>query len=274
MQEINNKEIKKNKIKLGVLWTGYCCEGDLMENLNPWFNRPESKIDFVFSCVSTPFEGYKQGNNHETIKALDFLLQSKLVQYVNISSEPMTEASARNSALQPLLKEGCDYILILDSDEFWAEKDIHNLLYFLNNEDNQFYGLMKVEFRNLVFDNKHYIKNFAPNRIWMTRINGYKLNSVVYDNDFEYVKENDDSIKASDQAFPSKLIPVELINPLHKSWNDYDRSCEKINYQVKRWSPPNGNGCSFKINEEKKRIEFDTEYFKRVGQQIPEIFKI
>ncbi len=264
--------MKKNRFKIGILWAGYCCENEIMDNLNPWFNRVGSETDFVFSCVSTPFEGYELGNNHETIKALEFLLQSKLVQFVNISSEPMTEADARNLALQPLLKEKCDYVIMLDSDELYSEKDLHNILYFLNNEDNQFYGLMKIEFRNLVFDNKHYVKNFSPSRIWKVNLGNYRLGSVIYDNDCEYIGDN--GLKASDKILASKLISTELVNPLHLSWNNYERSCKKIKYQESRWNPPLGNGCSFKIDEENKRICWNLDYFNRIGQQPPEVFEI
>ncbi len=264
--------MKKNKIRLGILWAGYCCESDIVNNLNPWFNQIQSKDNFVFSCVSTPFIGYEQGNNHETIRALDFLLQSKLVQYVNISSEPMTEAEARNSALQPLLKEKCDYILILDSDERHSEKDIHNLLYTLNNEDNQLYNHFKIEFKNLVFNNNSYVKNFAPKRIWKVIDGNIKLSNVRYDNDMLYIDESGNQI--SDDSLSCKKISSDLINPIHASWNNYDRSYKKIRYAEKRWSPPNGFGCSYKINEENKCIEFNENYYKLINEPIPEVFTI
>ena len=76
----------------------------------------------------------------------------------------------------------------------------------------------------------------------------------------------------NDEYLPDKQIPTELVNPLHLSWNDYERSCKKIIYQEKRWNPPYGHGCFLKINEEKQSIEFNMEHFKLIGKIPPEVY--
>ena len=269
----------KNKHKIGILGCGYDCHNGLSERLNPWFQRPESKTDFVFSFVSAKFKEYEDLNinkdNTETENILSFLLQSKLINYLEIPKEAISESEARNLALKHLLDEKCDYVIMLDMDENYSDKDIHNILYYLNQEDNQFYGTFRIGFRNLIFDNNHYIKNFTPMRIWKVNIGDFKLKSVVYDNDCDYVNNMDmRNHVISDKEFPNKIIPFNLVNPLHYSWNDYERSCEKIMYQEKRWNPPNGNGCSLRINKEKKCIEWNIDYFDRAGFSPPEVFSI
>ncbi len=266
------REIKKNNIKLGILGCFYNCHEDMDKKLNSWFNRPESSKDFVFSFVSAPFKEYVElgikQDNTETEKALRFLKDNGLIQYLEVSNKPMTEIEARNTALKHILDEKCDYLYILDGDEFLSDQDVHNILYILNDIDNQFYAWMKINFKNFVFDKNHWVEDFCPPRIFKININeGLRLSTFIEDNGLGYKTKEGGLIDY--RQLPNKVISKELVFPNHHSWDDYTRSYNKIKYQEKR-----GWKCSYIINEEKQCIEFNDEYFKSKNEKPPEVFSL
>ncbi len=276
--------------KIGVI---FCCYGNpeyVEPCLKPWLALKD-KYNIKIAGVHGQFkefnekDGLHYDNDHETLDLLEEKYYFKdLIDYLYIQNRYDdlgtgclihygTEAEIRNYGLEYLLKENVEFVLMLDNDEIYTEQEIENLISYINKEDNQFYAVFKIEFKNLTFSDKTYTKGFCPQRIWRVDLGDYRLSEVNYDNDCLYEHKLTGANK-SDKEFSNKSIPKNLVNPIHHSWDDYERSSKKIIYQLKRWSPPNGNGCSFKINEEKKCIEWDMEYFNRIGQTPPIIFEL
>ena len=271
--------------KIGVI---FCCYGNpdyVNPCLKPWLELKE-KFNIKIAAVNGQFKEYSElgieDSDTETQNKIKELYNNKSLDFLYIQNDIFieknnriyqTEAKIRDRALQWLLKENVDFVILLDSDEIYAKKEIENLIEYINREDNKFYTVFQIEFKNLTFSDKTYTKGFNPKRVWRVDIGEFILSKVTYDNDMEYVYKAT-GLPLSDDLMVWKSIPINILNPLHHSWNDYERSYEKIKYQQLRWNPPKGNGCSFKINKEKKCIEFDLEYFKRIGQQPPEIFEI
>ncbi len=256
------KEIKKNKIKLGILGCFYNCHEDMDKKLNPWFNRVESSKDFVFSFISAHFKEYYElgikQDNTETEKALRFLKDNGLIQYLEVSDEPLMESEARNLALKPLLDSNCDVILLLDGDEFYNDEQVHNLLFFLNQEENQYYDWLSIPMKNYIFSGNEWIDGFCPPRLFKVKnSNGLILDKFFFDNDIYYKTPSGGTIDY--RQLTNKSIPKDLLcgGIKHMTWL-HSNGKNKVEYQNKHF-----NGiCSYRFNEEKQELEFNPEYYK------------
>lgn len=253
----------KNKYKIGILGCGYNCHEGLDKRLNPWFGRPDYK-DFIFSFVSCKFKEYEElgiySDNSETEKALGFLLKNELIQYLEVPDKPLDEATARNLALRHLLDDGCDYIILLDlSDEYYTEEQIHNILYYLNKEDNQFCGWFSILFKNYIFDGKQWIGGFCPPRIFKVNYDETTtLEDFYWDNDVRY-KDNTNNSHIDYKQLPSNVIPSNLLGGgvRHMTWLHTNGEF-KEKYQRAHF-----NGiCSYKFDKEKNELSFDNDYYK------------
>ena len=260
--------------KIGLLVTAFECDEELDEVLKPWIEYQKlGKDEIIISVVSAQFKAYHElkigFNNEKTVEKLQYLFNNYTVKYLNTPSKALEEWDARNLALEPLLIERCDLIWLWDADEFATVEEIEKAIEFVKT--NELTCWFRTYYKNLVFDEKHYIKDFCPPRIFRTHYNSYVLDKYIYYNDVCYKGTITRDILNQDR-FPNQKIPQNKFFPLHKSWCDLERVKKKINYQLARWSPPNGNGCSFKIENDK--ICFDPEYFKRINQPPPEVFEL
>ena len=271
-------------MSIGVI---FCCYGNhkyVEPCLENWL-KLKDKYNIKIAGVHGQFkENHELGfpdNDFATAALLRALENRGLIDYLYIQNEFIsskasiyqTEAEIRDKGLQYLLKESVDFVILLDSDEIYTEQEIENLINYINKKDNEFDFLFKIEFKNLTFSDKIYTKGFNPKRVWRVDIGEFILSRVAYDNDMEYVHKATGR-PLSDDLMVWKSIPTNILNPLHHSWDDYKRSCEKIRYQELRWAPPKGNGCGFKISEENKCIEFNMDYYDRLNIRIPELYNI
>ena len=110
--------------KINFLLTAYQCNDVLAETLAPFlhyrFYHPESKISIIHSVFKENHElGMPVFSTDGTCHALEAYHVNHNVDYLHIAPNPLTEAEARNSALKPLLENGCDFVFIADlGDEF------------------------------------------------------------------------------------------------------------------------------------------------------------
>lgn len=251
------------------------------KSIQPWIEA-KNRHDIVIAAVSSAFKEMVELGVPDIDDGTQKYLQSitpKGINYLWIQTpreninDYKTEYEVRNEGLKYLLEAGVTDVLILDSDEIFTDKEIDNLIEYVNWPESQLYGWFKIRYKNLTFDDKHYTNDFTPPRWFRVNINGYRLNTCVYDNNFSYHGTITRDI-VTEQKFPSKVIPSSLVHPLHHSWNDPERSKKKINYHLKRWSPPNGNGCSFQWNNDKNCLEWNEDYYRRFGISIPELHKL
>jgi GT2 family glycosyltransferase len=258
------------KFKIGVIYCAYGTEKYIEPSLRPWLNRKKHH-DILIAGVHGMFKEYKDmGFVDHDVETLSLLKKADL-DYLYIQNDYNNpegsayyeqEHEVRNNGLKYLLANECDYIILLDSDEIWTELEIENMIEYV--QKNPFIAWFGVEFKNLTFSEKTYTKGFCPPRIFKTSLNGKKLTSLYWDNDFDYEGK-------SYKEFSNKRIPTHLANPLHFTWLNDQRSFNKIEYQTQHFQ--NGFGCSFAWDQEKGLI-WNEAFFQRTRQPKPNLYTI
>jgi hypothetical protein len=275
-------------MRLGIIYCSYGMPEYINNSLSPWI-KSKGLYDIKIAAVHGQFKEYHENglidDDRETQDKLKLLELEKEIDFLYLQYDysvfppdkhynPIyqTEAEIRDNGLRYLLTQNCDWILLWDGDEEITEKEINYLFEYLSREDSKLYGWFRIEYRNLTFSNKLYTKGFSPPRVFNANYqNKYRLNNVIYDNDMSYLNIITNDI-VNYQQLANKIIPPNHINPLHYSWNDFERSRKKIQYQEKHFSY--GMGCSFRVNDEKKCIEFNLDYYRKINQSPPELYEI
>ena len=265
--------------RIGVVFCAYGIPEYVEQSIKPWVELKKEYPVFI-AAVHGQFKEYHEMGIEDNDKETQLILLDKLhkgdIDYVYIQNAPnnpnkiyQTEAQIRDKGVQWLLEQKVDYIWLWDLDEETTVEEIKKAINFI--QKNDLIAWFRTYYKNLVFDEKHYI-DFCPPRIFKVNYdNIYKFKRIIYDNDAEYHGIITRDI-LSYQQLPALTIPRSIFNPVHFSWLNNERSHQKILYAEKRWSPPNGNGCSFKW--ENGHLQFNAEYYKRIGQPIPEVFTI
>lgn len=256
--------------KIGVLYCGYNTEEYINSSLIPWIQARELKpanCEFLISAVSVPFLEYKdlKVKKDNTQRDLESYKYNNNIDHLFISNDYYTEKDARNKALEPLLSAGCEAIWLVDSDEAYSIYDIEKILNYVNLE--KFISWFSVSYKNYVFNVNTYLKDpFTPPRIFRVNTNGYKLGGFYWDNDIAYF--NGFTPNLSYKELPSKTIPSKIAFVPHFTWLSTEKNKLKCEYQQKHFGH-----CGYKWNEVENKLEFNEEYYKKIGQQIPEIIK-
>jgi len=248
---------EEKPIKIGVLLSAYNSEDYIDECLHPWISL-KNEFDVTLACVSGMYKEYLdfgfRSKNQGTLSKLvtynlDFLLATG-------EKSLLDENGSKNSALNAL-KNNCDLVWILDSDEFYREEDIKNILEFIRK--NPKYDWYSVNLKNSTFEKNLWIDGFCPPRIFRTDRN-QGLSHFYFDNHITYNDgENFDNK-------PNIKIPRNVAWIKHYSWlNEDSRSREKIKYQERRFV----SGCSFTFNDENGRIYFSDRFYKERGIEEP-----
>jgi FkbM family methyltransferase len=248
---------EEKPIRIGVLLSAYNSEDYIDECLQPWMSLKE-EFDITFACVSGMYKEYLdfgfRSKNKGTLSKLinydlDFLLSTG-------EKSLLDENGSKNSALDAL-KNNCDLVWILDSDEFYTEEDIKNILEFIKK--NKKYDWYSVNLKNSTFEKKLWIDGFCPPRIFRTDRNR-GISHFYFDNHITYNDgENFDNK-------PNIKIPRSVAWVKHYSWlNEDSRSREKIKYQDRRFV----SGCSFTFNEVNGKIYFSDRFYKERGIEEP-----
>lgn len=267
-------------MKIGLICCFYGNRKYLDDVISPWIElKNQNKIDLTLTLVHGQFKEYHDlgypDNDKETLAWIDenkskfdyiyiqeqHLIGSKYFQ--GDTSQYQDESTIRNYGLKYLLKNKVDAILLLDGDEIYSKSEILKLINFIDNEP--YIPWFRIEFKNLVFTEHTYINGFKPPRIFRTNINEWYLRQFYYDNDVLY------STKLEEKTIDYKnlaciTIPKNICNPLHFTWLDDKISKKKIEYQEKHFA--HGAGCSFKWDN---GLKWNEEYFKKLGQPIPEL---
>ena len=249
-------------MKIGILLSAYNSEDYIDECLKPWFNL-KSEFDITIGCNSGMYKEYIdfgfEPKNKPTLQKLcnydlDFLITTG-------QKSLLGENDSKNSVLH-VLKNSCDLVWILDSDEFYTESEIRNILNYINQTPQ--YDWYSVNFKNYTFTNKLFIDGFHPPRIFRTDRNE-GINEFYFDN---HIKYNDGE---NFDTKPNSVIPREVAWVKHLTWlNNDTRSIEKIPYQNNRFV----NGCSFQWDECKKSLRFSEEFYDKVGIEMPVLHEV
>ena len=232
--------------------------------LQNWITWRETN-PLLIACLDCCFAENGEGNSTDrSIELLEEYKKNNKIDFFEVLPPGLKEHEARNVALKYLLRQGCDVIWLLGSDEIYSKKEIDSAVKFVEKED--FITWFRIEFKNLVFDEKHYIKGFNPGRMFRVNQNKLKIKEMYFDDDFLYT----DGINNIDyKNLPHKQIPISLCNPLHYTWLDDERSRKKCEYQAKRWGK---DGCSFTYQGDK--LVFNTKFYKKNNIILPEIYNM
>jgi hypothetical protein len=260
-------------MKIGCIYTAFNCLEHLDKSLLPWvlakgFNGDH---EFVIGAVSVPFEEYKNADPKtfdETPARLTEYLNTKNIDYLVTEPWYVQENKARGAVLNYLLSQDVDLVWLIDSDEFYANDQILSILRFV--EANEFIDWFRLSFKNYFRDDKTYlVEPFTPPRIFRVNTRGYRLHSCAFDNDFIYggVITRD---LIPQERFSSMTVPISVAHIRHNSWNgppEYLKS--KVQYQTSHFK--HGAGCGYKWNDTTNQLDFNLDYYRKIGQPIPEI---
>lgn len=229
---------------IGLIFTGFNTRETVRESLSPFLE--DLRFDIV--AVSVPFKEYKDDfyddGTTEILKSYN----------IRLITEPkfIFEAEARNLAIEAL-PVYVDYYWLVDSDEIYTKQQIDNIIDYVENNPSMSYSLC---FKNFVKDS-YMKKPFIPPRIFVSRKGEYKNLKFYWDNDVSW---NGISYKNLQHI----TIPQHVAWIDHYTWLDNESSRRKVEYQKKHFGH-----CSFKW--EKGHLEFDEEYYKKTGEEIPEL---
>jgi len=246
-------------MKIGVLFAIYNCENYVDECLKPWFNLKKT-YDITIACTSGMFKPYLElGFEPKNKGTLQKLIQYDIDYLISTGSNSLNDESQSRDNILNFLKKDNDVIWIVDGDEFYTEKQIVDILNFIESTpDTDWYG---INFKNYIFTNEFFTSGFCPPRIFRTDRNG-GIDKFYFDNHINYMDGSDFITK------PSLSIPKNIAWVKHYSWlNDDPRTSEKVKYQNIRFK----DGCSFKWDDNNKQLSFDENYFKKVNEEIPNL---
>lgn len=257
--------------KIGIVFTAFNMEEYLLKSIWPWVAARECNLldyKFIISAVSVPFLEYKDFKikKDKTQEILETYKYNNNIDYLFSSNDYYTESDARNKALEPLLKENCEAIWIIDADEMYQLENIENILKYIELE--KFISWFSISYKNYVFDERTYLKDaFTPPRIFRVNTNGYKLSRFFWDNDLCYfgvANSNNEfqNKEISYKVLPMKIIPKRVAFVPHFTWLSNEKSRLKVEYQKLR-----GWKCSYLWNYKDNKLEFNPIF------NIPEVLR-
>lgn len=263
-------------LKIGVIAVGYNCDKFFPQVLAAWsylkkglvsewgqrLVEPDPRFDIKIAFTTALFKEYAElggtYQNEATEKYLKTFVDSGVIDSASIVKTPIVDFQARNVAWNYLKQFDLDLVWQLDADEIYAVSDILNALEFI--QKNPWVDWYRVNFKNFVGDTQHYIEGFCPPRIHWVKKNG-GLKEWYWDNDVIYANGRK-SVECSNLAIP----PNKTFVP-HFSWCGSDDFLEKkVKYQHKVLGC-----CSYRINPETRKLEFDKDYFAKIGAPVPEL---
>jgi|ETNvirnome_6_100_1030635.scaffolds.fasta_scaffold06897_5 glycosyltransferase involved in cell wall biosynthesis len=248
----------------GIIFCAYNTEEYVLDSIEPFLEQG----NHVVSAVSVPFAEYQDidGFCDHTTDLLGELHNQGKLKYLVDSPKFVSEATARNYALEHLKKHNVDYIWLVDSDEFYTERDIGEIENYIENSDK---NLFKLSLRNFVFDKDHYLEEpFCPPRIFKTKIpipeleDFIRLENFYWDNDIYYSYDNQ-AIRYCDIE-ELTTIPEGVAHIRHYTWLNDQIGKRKVAYQHKHFGH-----CGYKWDEENQRLEFDLEFYKKQNIPVP-----
>jgi hypothetical protein len=244
-------------MKFGIIFCAYNEKKYVRQSLDA-FIEAQKRHNIFITVSSIPFAEYRNTSFKDSEDGtVDIIQQYQDQGLINIAYfEPkfIYEFQARNLCLGHLLALDCDYVWIVDADELYSQKEIDNLISFV--EFNNFIDYFKINFKNYVFDEKNWINETYLPRIFKTNTAG-GLHSFYHDNDLKY---NDGRIykQLSELKVPNSVAFIK-----HMSWTN-DKGKRKVQYQIEHFGH-----CSYKWNEEKQTLEFNEQYYHNINESIP-----
>jgi hypothetical protein len=253
-------------MKIGLQVLAYNCDKSIKKLLQPWIYH-RVNYDIKIWVASGQFKIYNdmgcENENSETLK----ILKSDLYHEIDYLFEPtpgflLSDHETRSACLNYFREENVDLMIMLDSDEFYTEKDVENLLSYVKTNEN--FDWYTVNFKNIIGDGSKYVE-YKPLRVIWFKKNGYVKkyyfdNHIVFDvagKDYEYRQ-----LRGHD-------IPKEILNPPHYTWTNNLNTTgpsdirRKMAYQEKYYS----HECGWSWDEETQNVVPNKNFW---GENLPE----
>lgn len=256
-----------------ILYTAFNTKEYVEDSLTPFLKNPN--CDVVAS--SRPFSIFNEGrkdNTSELIKMVGAKYHDSFLGIDDSDDIVDREHMAKNAALEVAAKNSkrnYDFLWIVDSDEFYTEEEIENIIRFVEFEDYKSTVTFKIALKNFVFDKETYlVQPFEPPRIFRTSMSldwtippgHFWLHNFYWDNDVCYGQLQEDQRKIAlfkwDQ-FPTTHIPKHVAWVKHLTWLNNERSKKKVEYQNRHFGNCGyswgDNGLEFNMNYHVKEPE-------------------
>lgn len=255
--------------KFGLIFCLYDCEENVDRVLQPFL---EASLDhhFVFTIVHGQFREYEelgyQDSDQGTIDNISKYNDAVHFIYNKPYDQHLNEAEIRNQGLRYCLGEGVDYVWMIDGDEFYTTEQINRIISYVYS--NPLITWFPIHLKNIIFDGTQWIDGFCPPRIFKSETNTHVLDSFYWDNDLYYREKSPPSIssqikKISYKEFASLPVPRGVAHILHETWT-HKNGKKKYEYQMKHFGH-----CGYRWNYDTNQLEFDEDYYTRVGLPMP-----
>lgn len=256
-------------MKIGIIIPLYNAADNIARCLAPWisFKSIHKDVSFHITCIDGKFNEFSDSNpsnnsNDGTLDILNAFARSGQIDKIIHAPRGLNEAQVRNLGLAECKYADCDILWNVDSDEFYTEEEIRNIIDFIS--PRRFIAYFSIHFKNYVFDEKTWVDEFCPPRIWKIKYGNVLLDGFYWDNDCMYL---DGETSIQDKQLAHVKIPKTIAFVKHHTWLSNSRSKAKVEYQEKHFAPPRGNGCSYRWNNQKNRLEFNLPFF--VANNLP-----
>ena len=245
-------------MKAGIIYCGYNTEEYVIDTLTPWVEAKDF-FDIKIAAVSVPFEEYRTLNQQQdnTTNILKNFYKKGAIDALFTEPKYIKENIARNLSLEYLLQYNPEFIMLVDSDEFYTKDEIQKI--FKITQDNKNIACLEINLKNYIMDGKTWSDGFHAPRVFRNDIyDGIKEfywdNDLVYNNGYSHNHNKG-------------LIPKEIVHVKHMTWLNNEKSKLKIQYHLNHFG-----GCSYKWNEEKNSLEIDWQYYDYMGYKRPTIY--
>jgi len=140
-----NSVFTKNSIKVAMTYSDDWNKKNIDDNRKVAVITPiHNDIDHVFKCLSTVksqtyknaihyiYDDFSQDGLEDSLS--DVLPVDSTIKYFK-GNENKGQSYGRNFLIEQALKDGCEYIAFLDSDDFWKEDHLESSLRLIENND-------------------------------------------------------------------------------------------------------------------------------------------
>ena len=215
-------------MKVGIIFAIYNCEGFVDKCLEPWLKLRESH-NLILTCTSGQFKPYQdlgiKNKNQTTIsqlvtKELDFIATTA-------GNNLLEEDASRDLCLNYLKPHKCDIIWLVDGDEFYTEKQIKDILHFVEETPDQ--DAFSVYFKNYTTSKPYFTEPWSRPTLYRNRLYG-GIKRFYFDAFFDF----EDDIHSVDDLYMFQ-IPKYIAFVEHDSWTFREATIDKIKYQKVRY---------------------------------------
>jgi hypothetical protein len=214
--------------------------------------------------------GYPVHSEDHTEEILKELKDEGVIDSLTIHDNPVEEQILWSANLPYLQQFEPDLVWLLGSDEIFKVYEIRKIVEFIKR--NLLTDGFRLNFKNYMGPNCANYDFVAP-RIWNNKRNG----GVA-----RYWK--DDLVVTGDGKFDHQLsfmtIPPKICTPDHWSWavprlpnedyNDYLVRNAQFCKRKTAFSTMRYGMCSYVWNEDKMKLEFNPDYYNRLGKSLPQ----